>query len=75
MNKNETTGKKVGRIIGRVMATGQQYGAGQEGIDLFSMMDDALRCFQKYWLQFLLLYIPCYGYSAMAPQNRHEICL
>ena len=30
--------------------TGQQYGAGQEGIDLFSMMDDALRCFQKYFL-------------------------
>ena len=34
--------------------TGQQYGAGQEGIDLFSMMDDALRCFQKYWLQFCI---------------------
>ena len=37
--------------------TGQQYGAGQEGIDLFNMMDDALRCFQKYWLQFLLLIV------------------
>ena len=59
--------------------TGQQYGAGQEGIDLFSMMDDALRCFQKYWLQFLLLIVIVtavfiiYGNRQYVPQYQAKV--
>ena len=59
--------------------TGQQYGAGQEEIDLFSMMDDALRCFQKYWLQFLLLIVIVtavfiiYGNRQYVPQYQAKV--
>lgn len=59
--------------------TGQQYGAGQEGIDLFNMMDDALRCFQKYWLQFLLLIVIVtavfiiYGNRQYVPQYQAKV--
>ncbi len=35
----------------------QNYDLNAEGIDLISMLDDALRCFKYYWFQFLLLIV------------------
>lgn len=57
----------------------QEYHEDENAIDLISMLDDAIRCFKKYWPQFLMLVVTMIaafiiaGNQAYTPQYQAKV--